>query len=240
MSIYEYKTRIRYSEIGPDKKLTITALLDLFQNCSSFQSEDLNVGVDYLHANNRAWVLSSWQVCIDDLPTFCDEVTLRTFPSGLKMALAYRNYEMLDKDGKRLACANSIWAYIDTVKLIPVRCPASEAETYGTHPALDMEPMPRKIEVPKAMEALEPFQVKKYFIDTNNHVNNARYVQAASDYLPSDFKYDIVRAEYKKSALLGDTIYPAINKEPGRITVTLSDSCGNIYTTVQFLNKNML
>lgn len=235
MAIYEYKTRIRYSEIGPDQKLTITSLLDLFQNCSTFQSEDLGIGVNYLKEKKHAWVLSSWQIVIDNLPSFPDEVTIQTWSYGIKMAIGQRNFQLLDKNGKSLVRANSLWVYLDTDKLLPDRCPKSESDLYGIDPQIDMEPMPRKITIPEDMTALTPFEVKYYHLDTNNHVNNAKYIQAAAEYLPADTSYRIIRAEYKKSALLHDIIYPAIKQESDKVTITLSDSDNNIYTTVQFV-----
>lgn len=235
MAIYEYTARIRYSEIGPDSKLTLAALLDLFQNCSSFQSEDLGIGVEYHHNIDRAWVLNSWQIVINKLPTFCDEVRVQTWSCGVKMAIGYRNYRMLDMDGNTLAAANSLWAFIDTKKLVPVRCPEHEIELYQSDDPLALEPMPRKITVPDEMEILDSFVIKSYFIDTNNHVNNVKYVQVATDYIPSSFNYSTVRAEYKKSALLHDIIVPRRKIEDNCITVTLSDTNGNIYTTIQFI-----
>ena len=46
--MYSYEARIRYSECGSDRRLTIPALINLFQNCSSFHSEDIGVGIDYV------------------------------------------------------------------------------------------------------------------------------------------------------------------------------------------------
>lgn len=42
--MYEMKARIRYSEVGTDGKLMLSALVNYFQDCSTFQSEDLGVG----------------------------------------------------------------------------------------------------------------------------------------------------------------------------------------------------
>jgi len=236
MAKYSIKARIRYSEVGPDSKLTITSLLDLFQNTSTFQSEDLGIGVEYLKEKEKAWVLSSWQVVINKMPSFGDEVLVETWSYGIKMAIGYRNFRLADRDGNTLCMANSLWAYIDTKKLLPVRCPSEESDLYGISDPLEMEPVSRKIAVPDDMQPLESFEVKGYLLDTNNHVNNAKYIEAASDYLPDDFCYRTVRAEYKKSALIHDMIFPAIKIESDMVTVTLSDSNNNIYTTVQFLS----
>ena len=46
--MYSYNARIRYSECSSDRQLTLPALINLFQNCSSFHSEDAGVGIDYV------------------------------------------------------------------------------------------------------------------------------------------------------------------------------------------------
>ena len=48
VSVYEYNKRIGFSECDTNRRFTITALIDAFQDCSTFQSEDLGVGFDVL------------------------------------------------------------------------------------------------------------------------------------------------------------------------------------------------
>ena len=40
---YEWKCRVRYSETGVDGKLTLPALVNYFQDCSTFHSESLGL-----------------------------------------------------------------------------------------------------------------------------------------------------------------------------------------------------
>ena len=58
------------------------------------------------------------------------------------------------------------------------------------------------------MRKKAPFPVRKYHIDTNEHVNNCQYVQMALEVLPRDILVSQVRVDYKKSAVLGDKIFP--------------------------------
>ena len=59
---------VKYSEIDADRHMTLTAILDLLQDCCIFQSEELGVGLSFLKEKQRAWVLSSWQVKIRRYP----------------------------------------------------------------------------------------------------------------------------------------------------------------------------
>ena len=65
--MYSFDSRIRYSEVDSQGKITLTAILDYFQDCSTFHSEDLDVGLSYLAEKEIAWVLTSWQIEVNKL-----------------------------------------------------------------------------------------------------------------------------------------------------------------------------
>ena len=46
--MYSFDSRVRYSEVDEDRKLSLTGVINYMQDCSTFQSEDLNMGIDYL------------------------------------------------------------------------------------------------------------------------------------------------------------------------------------------------
>ena len=45
--MYTFESRIRYSETDSEGKLTMASLINYFQDCSTFQSEDHGLGLDY-------------------------------------------------------------------------------------------------------------------------------------------------------------------------------------------------
>ena len=58
--IYSFDTRIRFSEIDENGFLRFDNFINYFQDCSTFQSEDLGIGVEYLRKMERLWVVSFW------------------------------------------------------------------------------------------------------------------------------------------------------------------------------------
>ena len=60
-NMYSFESRIRYSETGSDGRLTLLSLLNYFQDCAIFHSEDLDVGVEYLEKIRGVWVMNFWQ-----------------------------------------------------------------------------------------------------------------------------------------------------------------------------------
>ena len=82
--MYSFESRIRYSETDSDGRLTLLSLMDYFQDCSTFQSEDLGVGLSFLRERKVVWVLSSWQIAIERLPEMGERVSVGTFPYDFK------------------------------------------------------------------------------------------------------------------------------------------------------------
>lgn len=233
--MYTWDGRVRFSEVGEDKRLTLDGVLNYFQDCSTFQSEDLGNGIDALRKINRVWVLSAWQIVVNEYPKLGEKITVGTWPYDFNRFLGSRNFLLKGADGKVLAYANSLWTFLNTENGRPARVDEEIVRLYENEPKYDMEYADRKIELPEKMTDEAPFAVEKHHLDTNHHVNNGQYVQMAGMYLPEDFQIRQMRAEYKKSALPGDVICPRVFKDDEKAVISLNDEKGNPFTVVEFL-----
>ena len=233
--MYTFQSRIRYSEIGTDGDLTLESLLDYFQDCSIFHSEELGLGVDYLSEKNLAWVLSSWQIVVERYPHLCENVVIGTAPYEFKSFVGYRNFWMDTEDGERIACANSIWSLMDLKKMAPAKPPIEMVEGYTLSERLQMDYAPRRITVPAEGKLQDQIEVRAHHLDTNGHVNNGQYVRMAMEYIPEDFRIRQLRAEYKKQAVLNDKILPvvAVNENKTIYTVSLNGENENPYSIIE-------
>lgn len=235
--MYTFESRIRYSEVDAEGKLPVPGIIDYFQDCSVFQSEDLGVGVQYLASKNRAWLLNSWQVVLNRHPLEGELVRTSTWASGFERLFGLRNFTMKDEQGEMLAYANSYWVYIDLEAGRPVKATPEEVAVYQPEPALLMEYEPRKIKLPKEWEEKEPLTVPKSWIDSNFHVNNSQYVRQAWNALPLYTKIKQVRVEYKNSAKLGDVMIPRTWTTEEKIITELCDENRKPYAVVEFQLK---
>ena len=233
--MYSFDSRIRFSEVDSDSKLMLNTLLDYFQDCSTFQSEDLGLGVGYCRQLNLVWLMSYWQIDIVELPKLGDRVKIGTFPYEFKGCFGFRNFFMENEKQEKLAVANSLWTLMDTEKMVPGR-PTEEMKIgYAIEEKLDMEYLPRKIKFEGEYEILEPVEVKEMHLDSNMHVNNGQYVRIACEYLPKGFPVKRLRASYHKSALLGDKMYPYIySQKENTFGIALCQEDGTVYANVEF------
>jgi acyl-ACP thioesterase len=236
--MYEFDSRVRYSEVDSKGELTWLALMDYFQDCSVFHSEQENLSVEYLAEHHIAWVLSSWQICRNRMPRLAEQITTQTWAYGMKGFYGYRNFVMKDGQGETLAYANSVWVLVDTQSGRPVRVPDEMGERYGIEPKLPMERAPRRIALPEAYEERETLSVPSFFIDTNQHMNNSHYVEVALGFVPEDFVIREVRVEYRRAAKEGDLLCPRVGSTAYGMVTTICDEEGQPYAVVEFVSEH--
>lgn len=232
--IYQFESRVRYSEVDRNQMLTLNAVINYFQDCSTFHSEEIGLGIRNLAGKHRAWVLSSWQIVLEQFPMFGDRITVQTWPYDFKGFYGSRNFALLDERGRRMVSANSLWVYMDLETGRPTKVSEEEVAGYVLEKKLDMDYASRKVPIPKESVEMEHHSVLKYQLDTNNHVNNGQYVLMASEFLPDGFEIRQMRAEYKKEALLHDIIVPQVHQDEKNCTVALCDTKGRPYAVVAF------
>ena len=238
MGRYSFDARVRFSEIAENRRLDLASVIDYFQDCSTFQSEDLGIGYDWLADQGLAWLLVRWQIILHRLPKLGEQIRISTWPYRFAHAMGSRNFLLETADGEVLAQADSLWLLVRLETGAPVRVSEREVELYGPIDPMEMDYAPRKIRLPKvAGEKAEPFRVTVSNLDSNHHVNNGQYPKMAENYLPEGFEVGEVRIEYRKSAVLHDIITPVLYDAGDEFFVDLTDTEGSTYAIIHFLRK---
>ena len=225
--MYSFESRIRYSETGADGSLTPEKLIDYFQDCSTFQSEDTGIGVGPLRERGLAWIIVYWRVEILRMPVLGEMVRTCTLPYSMKGSVGLRNFYMETCGGERLANANSVWTLVNTETMHPVRIPEEILKGYPLEERLDMQYDSRKIRIPDLPGIqMDPVQVREYHLDTNRHMNNGQYVRIAAGFLPPESTVRVLRIEYRQQAVLGDIILPVVYGSGGEEKLPVNaESC---------------
>ena len=235
--MFEMKRQITYSQVGSNLKTDIAMITHFFQDCALFHSESLGKGMGGLAGTETAWFLSSWQIEVIRYPEYGEKITVRTWPHDFKGLYGYRNFDILDEAGNRIVQANSIWIFMDLEHMRPAKATEQDIEGYHMEPALPMDYAPRKIKVfgeeCHIKDVVEPIPVKRSFIDSNQHVNNGRYVTEAIELMEDVTKIRSIRVDYRKAAKMGDTLYPAIYEQDNVSQVVFEDEEGKPYVIVE-------
>ena len=72
--MYSFTSNIRFSEVDIERNLSLSSIVNYFQDCSTFHSEAVDRGFDYLAKHERVWLMSAWQVIIYRHPRFGERI----------------------------------------------------------------------------------------------------------------------------------------------------------------------
>lgn len=233
--MYSFDSRVRFSETDRERRLTPEAIVDYFQDCSTFQSEDLGVGLLPLRERQLVWVLSYWQIVIDEYPLMGDYISVCTHPHEFRGFMGMRNFYMKNAEGRMIVRANSLWTLLNRETMRPSRIPGDIQSKYILEEKIPMDYSPRKVAVTGEETALAPLVVERHHLDCNGHVNNGQYIRIAAAFLPEEMMIHQLRAEYKAQAHLGDRIYPYQYTDGDKRIIALCDGEKEPYLIAEFI-----
>ncbi|MGH4137520.1 acyl-[acyl-carrier-protein] thioesterase [Clostridium sp.] len=201
---------IHYYEVDIHKRALITSIIDYLGDMAMYQSEILGVGIGHLKENDMAWVLYKWDITMESYPLLNETIKVKTFAHSFRKFYAYRKYEILDAKGNKIGYADSVWILINTNRRRPIRITEDMYVAYGIDnsntDALDIPNIPKI----NTVDSEKSFQVRYSDIDTNVHVNNAKYVAWALETMPKDIVLDYVlkniKVTYEKETTYGEII----------------------------------
>ena len=183
---------------------------------------------------DQAWFLISWQIEVDRYPELGEQIKVRTWAYDFKASLGFRNIDVIDGEGNRIVKAASIWSYVDTESMRPVKIDQEVAEAYPMEPAIDMEYAPRKIKLWDEYTKVDTRHVMSYQIDSNNHMNNEAYIALAQEYVEDITDITAVRAEYKMQYVKDDVIVVKRARDGKYVQILLCDEEDRVKCVVQF------
>ena len=129
--MFEFRSRIRFSECSADNRLSLSGLVNYFQDCAVFHSVNMGRGPRAWREEHYAWLVATWRIIVAEYPALGEEVLTRTSCYRFHGIEGDRNVVMFGDDGRILALADSRWIYYDTEAGRPAHVPQIEVEGYG-------------------------------------------------------------------------------------------------------------
>ena len=204
---------VNYYGIEPGLTVSFPGLMSLLQEASLRHTDSTPHPMKWYSDNGFGFLLTNWHVRVDKYPSLHDNVTVRTWPTYFKGILSERYFEMRDDKNNISARAAAKWVFMDLNKKRACKPPEEIVKGYGNAYEPEFE---RRFEVTSAKNEFE-FESRDYFtitrsgIDSNNHVNNVKYIEWAVDYIPDEiydsFRIKEAKVSYKKECLKGERVY---------------------------------
>lgn len=196
-----------------------------------------------MERTGQAWVVLDWKIEIIKRPHYRDEITAYTWSRNHNIACAYRDFELFDTQGEKLARATSRWVLIDIVKRRPLRLTQELIEKYQGEPQSQaFEEELENMSYPKDFFDTENAVKQRYTvlrrdIDSNMHMHNLAYLDAAGELLPQQIyeegEKNHIRISYKKEILYGEEITGVYIQHEDRHVVGLTDTNKGVRAIVE-------
>lgn len=181
ISCYTKKLTLKAEHVDLYRRLKLTELMRLFQECCIAHTEELGMGRQMTLDRGFLWVVLSERILIDRLPEYDEDITIECTPGETLHFFFPRNMVVRDSEGNVLVRVKAMWGLLDrnTRQMID----PSEEGIYinGRDLPTDIAPMMSFIipELPFSMECKAQYSL----VDINGHLNNASYLSLALDRL---------------------------------------------------------
>ncbi|AIQ21961.1 acyl-ACP thioesterase domain-containing protein [Paenibacillus sp. FSL H7-0737] len=189
----------------------LSFILDIMQCAADFAVGNLGISVEEILNAGMGWMMITLDLDFKRIPRPNDVLSVHTWSKGTKGALWQRDYRIFDADHIEIATARSIWALVDIEKrkilrpnALPVQVKHYNGDSVGD--------MPVKVTIPTdiIMEEAYRYQVRYSGLDSNGHLNNARYGDLCCDALNlaewDNAEFTRFRITYLQEAKFGDEL----------------------------------
>ena len=218
-------------------KMSLQSMVKYFMETSIDHSESTGHTIERLLSENRGWVVLNWIIKFFDYPRFKDIIKTSTWTKGGNKLQATRFFVM-ENEGEVVAEAATRWAFLDLETRHPVRFSEEVEELYS----LDKEPPfdPGKYTMPDENKgdaiSSRIITVRRSETDTNNHVNNIKYIEWAVDDIPEEiyenWNCKELRVLYRKECKMNDNVIIT--------SYLMEDDEKTIVTIMKDMNENIL
>lgn len=207
---YKKDFEIHYYEVNKFLEASPVSIMNYLQELAISHSQSVGYGIKRLMDEQRAWVLTRLNVKIERYPIWGEKIKAKTWPSSFQRCFGIREFIVTDEAGKDIIFATSEWIFLDTEKRKPVRAHDEMGNIYGVKNKRALEDTFNEQYSLEKEDFTKEFSVRRSDIDTNEHVNNTKYMEWVLEALPMDLYNDYILKyidiRYMKELLLDDDI----------------------------------
>ena len=91
---YSFESRVRYSEVGENGLLTLPGILNYFQDCSTFHSESVGLGINVLEGEKTPVGAFCMAGSCEPVSAFGEDIVTSTWAYAFRGFMGMRNFVM--------------------------------------------------------------------------------------------------------------------------------------------------
>lgn len=215
---FEKQFQIRYFELNKFGEASSTTILTLLEETAADHCYSINYDLLDLEKQNIGWVLLSGCMEMYRYPKYKEIITIKTWLSSYSTIRGYRENIIYDESGEIIGKARGLWLFYDIKKRRPIPILNKIIEQWGfINEECCNTNIISKLNIIENSENNKVFNVNNYDVDTNNHVNNIRYLHWLLESMPDEviqnYFLHSINGRFIGEANFGDTIYSFTEKE---------------------------
>ena len=204
-------------------RLTMGVLGNHLLNCAGFHASDRGFGIATLNEDNYTLVLSRLAVELDEMPYQYEDFSIQTWVENVYRLFTDRNFAIIDKMGRKIGYARSVWAMISMNTRKPADLLALHSGSIVDYVCDEPCPIEKPSRIKVTSKEPAATLVAKYSdIDINGHVNSIRYIEHILDLFPIEM-YKEKRIRRFEMAYVAESYYG------DELALFMDDAGGGVY-----------
>lgn len=230
MDFYRMKTCVDIHDVDYNGIAKTSSILKYIQSAAQAQLNDNGMSYDRLKENSRAFLLSRLKMEVLRPIRAYTPLTAITYPCESRGYSFLRCYA-LECDGETVARAMSVWALIDTATHALVRV---NDFNLGLPTLPPNELVLGALKMPSSLIDVGGYGVHYGDVDQNRHMNNTKYPDMYSSFLPLGNKMiRSIAINYSSEAEIGDKLRVQRAEEGGFFYFRTVRSDGKVNSEAQ-------
>ena len=171
--------------MGQHGQASPVTILTLLEEAAADHCLSIGHSLYNLLEQGIGWVLLSGRMMMERYPEYKEKITVRTWLSDLGTCRGTRENLILGEQGDIIGRAKGFWLFFDIKNRRPARVFDEIVEKWSINPEECIrDTNSEKIEPLETAQYRKEFLVHRFDMDSNEHVNNLRYLQWAVESVP--------------------------------------------------------
>lgn len=188
-----------------------TTILTLLEETAADHCYSINHSLYNLKDQNIGWVLLSGVMKMERYPKYKEKITIRTWLSSYSTVKGFRENIIFDEKGNVIGVARGQWVFFDILRRRPIQIFDDIKEKWSFYPEECIRhDIKKKIETIASGSYTKEFKINRFDVDSNQHVNNIRYLQWMLESIPDEivdnYYLHTIDGRFIAEAQYGDTI----------------------------------
>ncbi len=208
---FEKQFELRYFEMNNFGEAASTTILTLLEETAAEHCYSINHSLYDLEKQNIGWVLVSGIMTMNRYPIYKEKIIIRTWLSSYSMIKGIRENIIYDEKRNIIGKAKGLWVFFDIMRRRPIQIFDSIKERWSFYNDESINhDITKKINPINSEKHIKEFKINRFDVDTNEHVNNIRYLQwlieSIPEYIIDNYYLHSIDGRFISEAQYGDTI----------------------------------